>query len=79
MSKIHTLRSQELTEALEERERFLSEHPELEKLQKDIDRRLKNASTDHNRMVVIHDLMMDSFLELDNKLQALVSKLRTSR
>jgi hypothetical protein len=79
MSKIHSLRSQELTEALEERERFLSEHPELERLQKDIDRRLKNAASDHNRLVVIHDLMMDSFLELDNKLQALVAKLRTSR
>ncbi len=79
MSKIHSLRSQELTEALEERERFLSEHPELERLQKDIDRRLKNAACDHNRLVVIHDLMMDSFLELDNKLQALVSKMRTSR
>lgn len=79
MSKVHTLRSQELTEALEERERFLNEHPELAKLQEDIDRRLKNAASDHNRLVVIHDLMMDSFLELDNKLQALVARLRGSR
>ena len=32
----------------------------------------------NNRLVVIHDLMMESFLELDNKLQALVTRLRDS-
>lgn len=79
MSKVRNLRSQKLAEALKERERFLSRHPELRKLQKEIDRRLKNAATDHNRLVVIHDLMMDSFLELDSKLQTLVARLRGSQ
>jgi hypothetical protein len=58
--------------ALKERDRFLSSHPELKGLQRKIDERLKGASTGHNRLVLIHDLMMDSFLEMDRKLQVLL-------
>jgi hypothetical protein len=57
--------------ALRERDRFLSEHPELKSLQQRIDRMLGSAESLHNRLVLIHDMMMDSFLELDEKLQAL--------
>ncbi len=67
------IRSHELAEALQERDRFLLEHPELKPLQDKIDKRLHNAVSSHNRMVLIHDLMMETFLKLHENLQALAA------
>ncbi len=58
--------------AVRKRDEFLDSHPELWPLQQKIDKRLGNAQNDHNRIVIIHSLMMDAFLEMDRKLQALV-------
>ena len=56
--------------ALQERDRFLREHPEMKTLQEKIDRNLDKAHSRHNRLVTIQNLMMDAFLELDRKLQS---------
>jgi len=74
MDHLSAVKSRQHAEALKERDRFLSTHPELENLQKQIDRRLKGATTGHNRLVLIHRLMMDSFIELNKKLQSLIGR-----
>ncbi|MBI5572414.1 MAG: DUF3135 domain-containing protein [Desulfomonile tiedjei] len=74
MDHLSSVRSPQHAEALKERDRFLFAHPELANLQKQIDRRLKGATTEHNRLVLIHRLMMDSFIELDEKLQYLMGR-----
>jgi hypothetical protein len=79
MANLCSVTNPELAEALEQRDRFLNDHPELKQLQRQIDDRLTKAVTRHNRLVVIHELMMDKFRELDTKLQALALKLRGSR
>ena len=71
MSKLHAIKSELLAVAVRERDRFLEDHPELRDLQKEIDQRLNGAETDHNRLVLMNQLMMESFLKLDEKLQSL--------
>jgi hypothetical protein len=71
MSKLHAIKSELLADAVRERDRFLEDHPELQDLQKKIDQRLNGAETDHNRLVLMNQLMMESFLKLDEKLQSL--------
>lgn len=75
MSHLTTVKSDEHARALLERDHFLMEHPELKDLQRKIDDRLKKAVSTENRLVVIHDLMMESFLRLDNKLRTLLDSL----
>ena len=72
MARLSSVRTREHAEALRERDSFLYEHPELESLQRDIDEKLGNAASDHNRLVLIHNLMMDHLRKLDDQLQALV-------
>lgn len=72
MSHLHVVTSSRLAEALQDRDKFLKKHPELAVLQKEIDTKLKNAASDHNRMIVIQDLMMASVQELSRKLRSLV-------
>jgi hypothetical protein len=74
--EVHTERQ---AKALRERDCFLSSHPELRGFQKRIDDRLKGAATSHNRLVLIHDLMMDSFLEMDRRLQTLLGRIRSPK
>lgn len=76
MDHLQAVKSEEHAAALRERDRFLCAHPELKKLQREIDVRLKGAATEHNRLVLIHQLMMSSFLELDSKLQLLLGRRR---
>jgi hypothetical protein len=76
MSHLSMVKSDEHARALLERDQFLVEHPELQELQKKIDDRLKKAMSTENRLVVIHDLMMESFLKLDKKLKTLSDSLR---
>ncbi len=71
MAHLFPVKSETFAAALSARDRFLSAHPELKALQQTIDARLKSASSNHNRLVVIHELMMEAFLELNSKLQSI--------
>ena len=71
MAHLSVIRTDQHAKALKARDRFLRSHPELREFQRKIDERLKKASSDHNRLVIIHNWMMDSFFELDRKLQNL--------
>ena len=75
MAHLVTIRNEQHAKALLARDRFLKLHPELRTLQGRIDDRLRQAGNDHNRLVLIHTWMMDSFFELFRKLQSLVSKM----
>ncbi|MEW6532983.1 MAG: DUF3135 domain-containing protein [Thermodesulfobacteriota bacterium] len=68
MSKLQIVKSDVHAQAIKERDEFLDSHPELKALQAEIDKRLDNAQSPHNRLVLIHDLMMKSFRELHVKL-----------
>ncbi|MBI5250393.1 MAG: hypothetical protein HY912_12935 [Desulfomonile tiedjei] len=76
MSHLSMVKSDEHARALIERDLFLTEHPELRELQQKIDDRLRKAMSMENRLVVIHDLMMESFMRLDRKLKNLLESLR---
>jgi hypothetical protein len=69
MAYLFPIKNESFAAALSARDHYLSAHPELRHLQREIDARLHSASTTHNRLVVIHELMMDAFVELNNKLQ----------
>ncbi len=80
MRNLSSIKTQEHARALKQRDRFLQDHPELAKLQNSIDLKLGNASTAHNRLVIIHNLMMDSLREMDERLQEVLGRRRrTSR
>jgi hypothetical protein len=74
MPNLFAIRTDRQADALKERDGFLEAHPELKVLQRQIDERLRKASTGHNRLLVIHGLMMESFLELHLKLQSIVGR-----
>ncbi len=69
MAHLFSVKNDKQVEALGERDRFLREHPELREFQRKIDERLRRAGSAHNRRVVIYEMMMDSFMELNTKLQ----------
>jgi len=71
MTNLVPIRSQAHAQALEERDLFLSRHPKLRALQEEIDRKLRTAQSTHNRLVLIHNLMMDAFLEHHRNLRSL--------
>lgn len=68
MAHLFSIKNDQQAEALMERDRFLREHPELRDFQRKIDERLRRAGSAHNRRVVIYEMMMDSFWELNAKL-----------
>jgi hypothetical protein len=68
--------NEDLVRALRERETFLKSHPELRPLQRKIDVSLKKAKTQHNRLVVINNLMMEAAFKLTAKLRDLRLALR---
>ncbi|MEW6137296.1 MAG: hypothetical protein AB1733_03615 [Thermodesulfobacteriota bacterium] len=72
MGKLSAVKTREHAAALRERDRFLSEHPELRGFQRDIDEMLGSAGSDHNRLVLIHNLMMDAVRKLDDQLHSLL-------
>ena len=76
MGKVISIESSRYAKALKERNQFLRNHPELAPLQREIDEKLKKAGSTHNRLVIIRNLMMDSFLEMDEMLQSLVGNRR---
>jgi len=76
MANLVTITSQEHARALKRRDLFLRKHPELIPLQRKIDERLGGARTEHNRLVLIHDLMMDSVKALAESLKLMIRSLR---
>lgn len=78
MAHLRIVKSNHQAEALKERDLFLREHPELRELQSRIDSKLENAESDHNRLILLHEMMMASFLELNERLQDL-KELREKR
>jgi len=74
MAHLAVIRDEQHARALAARDRFLKLHPELKGFQRKIDEKLRKAGNDHNRLVMIHNWMMDSFYELFRKLQFLVGK-----
>jgi hypothetical protein len=76
MAHLFSIKTDMQAEALKERDDFLREHPELREFQRKIDDRLRRAGSAHNRRVVIHEMMMDSFWELNARLQEAAAILR---
>ncbi len=76
MAHLFSIKTDIQIEALAERDRFLREHPELRDFQRKIDDRLRRAGSAHNRLVVIYEMMMDSFRELNTMLQEASAILR---
>ncbi len=71
MANLILVKSHSHARAIKDREIFLAKHPELWPLQRKIDESLYKARTTHNRLVVIHDLMMEKASELFEKLQSI--------
>jgi len=74
MTKLFPVKTGDQIRALQARDRFLCEHPDLKRLQADIDKKLSKAATANNRLVIIHDLMMDSLREMNDRLQLLLGR-----
>jgi len=70
MGEVIRIESSRSAKALKERDRFLCKHPELKPLQREVDYMLRKAGSTHNRLVMIHNLMMDSLLDLNDRLQS---------
>jgi hypothetical protein len=76
MAHLFSIQTDMQAEALKERDDFLREHPELRDFQTKIDDRLRRAGSAHNRLVIIYEMMMDSFRELNTRLQEAAAILR---
>ncbi|MGB6065050.1 MAG: hypothetical protein WBG50_09590 [Desulfomonilaceae bacterium] len=72
MGKVIRIESSRSAKALKQRDSFLDKHPELRPLQHEIDETLRKSGSRHNRLVLIHNLMMDSFLDMNDRLQSVV-------
>ncbi len=72
MGKVIRIESSRSAKALRERDSFLASHPELKPFQREIDEMLRKAGSRHNRLVMIRNLMMDSFQDLNDRLQSMV-------
>jgi hypothetical protein len=57
-------RFEKIQEAIEARNRFLAEHPELTPFQKEIERRLGCAGSIENRITVLRSMMHEGLFEL---------------
>ncbi|HTY24244.1 MAG TPA: hypothetical protein VMC85_14010 [Desulfomonilaceae bacterium] len=73
MAHLYMVKTERQATALKRRDRFLREHPELREFQRKIDARLNGAGSDHNRLVLIHELMMDSLGNLSRELRSVVA------
>lgn len=59
-----TERFEKICKAVEARDRFLTEHPELMPFQKETERRLRYAGSIENRMVILRFMMDEKLFEL---------------
>jgi hypothetical protein len=76
MSKLFAVKTREHAEALLERDRLLFENPKLTSFQRQIDEMLDKAGSDHNRLVVIHNLMIEHMRKLAEELRLLIANLK---
>jgi seryl-tRNA synthetase len=60
----------------DELNKLLEERPELQALQDKIDATLNKAGSKNNRLTMIQNLMLDSFFELNEKLQEMSGKMK---
>lgn len=58
-----------ILELIRQRDELLKQRPELQALQDEVDRRLAKAGNQNNRMVIIGQMMWDSFHQLNQALQ----------
>lgn len=79
MSNLYIIASKEHADAVRERDAFLRNHPQLRQFQRDIDKKLHGASSTHNRLALIHHLMMENFKKLNSELQSLARAKRRRR
>lgn len=56
----------------QELNKLLRERPELVPLQRKIDEVMRNAGSQHNRLILIKHLMMESVADLNNALKELL-------
>ena len=63
--------SKKIFELKQEIQRLLKERPEYIPLQKKIEERMKGAINQNNRLTIIRDMMMDSFMEMNESLKQL--------
>ncbi len=68
-----------IRKAVEARDAFLREHPELQPLQDEITRLMRNMGSPHNRMALLDGMLRERVLELQRKLielrEALLARL----
>ena len=57
-------RFENIQRAVRERDQFLEEHPHLLPFQRDIERRLKNATSMENRITILSGMMEEKLHEL---------------
>lgn len=57
--------------AKQELNQFLAEHPQYREMQKEIDIALKKAGSQHNRLAVIHTMMIRSLCKLNDALHGI--------
>ncbi len=75
MANLVSITSERHARAVNERDCFLRSHPELMPLQRKIDARLSHAKTEHNRLVLIHEMLMDSVKALTESLNLMIRSL----
>ena len=69
--------TKKIFELKQEIQKLLRENPDLIPLQQEIDRRLKNAGNNHNRLVIIDQMMKEKVSELKCSLDDLAIELNT--
>ncbi len=57
-----------IKKAVDDRDKFLEEHPELEEFQKEIEKEMRNAGSYKNRAAVLKTMMDKRMLELKQNL-----------
>ncbi len=70
MANLYIVKNKTHAELLDKRSRLLRKKPELIALQRKIDNRLAKAGSQHNRLTMINDMMMEKFDELNEMLRS---------
>jgi len=58
------MNTEEYFKAKQRLSEFIASEPRAAALQQEIDAKLKAAGNSHNRLIIIHNMMMDKFYEL---------------
>jgi hypothetical protein len=68
---------EKIRKAVEARDAFLKEHPELQPLQDEITRLMRNMGSPHNRMALLDAMLRERVLDLQRKLVELREEILT--